>query len=175
MLTRAQKEEKVGVFREKFSRATSVFVADYRGLKVSELNKLRGKILSDGNGAYEYCVAKNSLLRRASEGLPAEGIHRHLAGPTAIAISFGDPVGLAKILVDFKKTNEKFEIQGAVVDGSELTPEQVAQLAELPSMDQLRSKIIGLLNAPATKLAQLLQAPGAQIARVVSARSQQEG
>ncbi len=174
MLTRAEKEEKVEVIREKFLRATSVFVADYRGLKVSELNKLRGKIRSDGKGEFEYCVAKNSLLRRASEGLPVEGIHQHLAGPTAIAISFGDPVGLAKILVEFKKGNEKFEIQGAVVDGGALTPEDVARLAELPSMDQLRGKIIGLLNAPATKLAQILQAPAAQLARVMSAKSKVE-
>ena len=103
------------------------------------------------------------------------GVASHFDGPTAIAISFGDPVGLAKILSDFAKDHEVFELKGGVVDGEVIDAAQIAALAKLPSMDALRGTIIGLLQAPATKLVRLITEPGAQLARLVEARRAQQG
>ena len=174
MLTRTQKEEQVVELNEKFSRAKSVYVADYRGLSVAAADDLRQRIRKEGAGDFEYRVAKNSVLRRASADLDVAGLANHFEGPSAIAISFGDPVGLAKILSDFAKDHEVFELKGGVVDGEVIDTAQIAALAKLPSMDALRGMIIGLLQAPATKLVRLIVEPGAQLARLVEARRAQQ-
>ena len=174
MLTRAQKEEQVSELKEKFSQAKSIYVADYRGLHVEEANELRRRVRNEGAGDFEYRVAKNSVLKRASTGSEVEGIVPHLEGPTAIALSYGDPIGLAKILSEFSKNHEVFEIKGGIVDGEVVDSSQIAELAKLPSLDALRGMIIGLLSAPATKLVRLLVEPGSQIARLVEARRAQQ-
>ena len=174
MLTRTQKEEQVVELNEKFSRAKSVYVADYRGLDVAAADNLRQRIRKGGAGDFEYRVAKNSVLRRASADLDVAGLANHFEGPTAVAISFSDPVGLAKILSDFAKDHEVFELKGGVVDGEVIDTAQIAALAKLPSMDALRGMIIGLLLAPATKLVRLIAEPGAQLARLVEARRAQQ-
>ena len=170
MLTRAQKTEQVGELKEKFSRATSVYVADFRGLDVQSMNTLRRRIRSEGRGAYEYRVAKNTLLRRAADGSRVAGIAAHFEGPTAIAISYGDPVGLAKILTEFAKVNEKLQLRGGMLDGRPVDVAAIGTLATLPSLDSMRGKIVGLILAPATQLARLVAEPGAQLARLVEAR-----
>lgn len=170
MLTRGQKEEQIRELKTKFSRATSVFVAEYRGLDVHRQDALRRKLRAEGKGSYEYRVTKNTLLRRAAEGSDVAHISAHFKGPTAVAISYGDPVGLAKILVDYAKENEIFKLRGAVLDGRPLGQAEIATLATLPSLDALRGKLVGLLSAPASQLARLLAAPGAQLARVIEAR-----
>lgn len=169
MLTRAQKESQVGELKEKFARATGVIVADYRGIDVQSANVLRSKLRA---GSHEYRVAKNTLLRLASEGTDVEAIRGTFEGPTAIAISFGDPVALAKTLVDYSKEHESFQIRGGVVEGKALDRAQIGTLATLPSLLQLRGQLACLLQAPATKLARVLQAPAAQLARVVAARKE---
>jgi large subunit ribosomal protein L10 len=174
VLTRTQKEEQIVELNEKFSRATSVYVADYRGLSVAAADDLRQRIRKEGAGDFEYRVAKNAVLRRAVVDLDVAGLTNHFEGPSAIAISFGDPVGLAKILSDFAKDHEVFEIKGGVVDGEVVDTAQIAALAKLPSMDALRGTIIGLLLAPATKLVRLIVEPGAQLARLVEARRAQQ-
>jgi large subunit ribosomal protein L10 len=174
VLTRTQKEEQISELNEKFSRAKSVYVADFRGLNVAAADNLRRRIREGGGGDFEYRVAKNSVLRRASAGLDVEGLTDHFEGPTAVAISFGDPVGLAKVLSDFAKDHEVFELKGGVVDGEVIDTAQIAALAKLPSMDVLRGIIIGLLQAPATKLVRLIAEPGAQLARLVEARRAQQ-
>lgn len=168
MLTRAQKEESVAELKDKIARATSVFVADYRGLTVQQVDSLRGKLREAGQ--YEYAVAKNSLLRRASADSGAAALADCFSGPTAVAFSFGDPVRLAKVLVDYAKENEKFTLKGGFMDGKPLAPAEIATIATLPSLDELRGKLVGLLQAPAQKLAALLVAPAGQLARVVEAR-----
>lgn len=173
MLTRSQKEEQVAALKEKLGRATSLYVADYRGIDVESANRLRRRVRAEGEGAYEYRVLKNSVLRRAVEGSPFAGVSDAFAGPTAVALSFGDPVGLAKILDDFAKDHEQFELKGGVVDGATLGREQIATLATLPSLDELRGRLVGLLQAPAAKLARLVTEPGAGLARIFTARSQQ--
>ena len=174
MLTRKEKEDQVNELREKFGRATSVFVADYRGIPVAKLEALRKGLRKAQASNSEFQVAKNSVLKRASEGGPVEGLKGHFKGTTSIAISFGDPAALAKTLVDYAKDNEQFTLRSAMLDGEVLDPAAISQLATLPSLDQLRGKLIGLLQAPASKLARLLNEPGAQIARVVSAKGTAE-
>ena len=174
MLTRAQKQEQIEDLREKFGRATSVYLADYRGVNVEAVNRLRRRIRAEGGGDYEYRVAKNSVLKRAGADLAVGAVTGNLEGPTAIAISFRDPVGLAKILVDFAKDNEVFALKAGVVDGKPIDAAEIGTLATLPSLDQLRGKLVGLLLAPATKLARLVSEPGAQMARVLAARGRQE-
>ena len=170
MLTRRQKEDQVAELHDKFERATSIFVADYSGLGVTQLEALRGGLRKDEGSQSEFRVAKNSVLRLASEGGPAEGLKAHFNGTTSIAMSFGDPVSLAKALVNYAKDNEAFEIRSGVLDGQVLEPKEISNLATLPSLDQLRGKIVGLLQAPAVKLARLLNEPAGQLARIVAAR-----
>ncbi len=174
MLTRTQKEEQVAELNEKFSRAKSVYVADYRGLDVAAADDLRKRIRREGAGDFEYRVAKNAVLRRAVADLDVAGLASHFEGPSAVAISFSDPVGLAKILSDFAKDHEVFELKGGVVDGEVIDTAQIAALAKLPSMDALRGTIIGLLQASATKLVRLIAEPGTQLARLVEARRAQQ-
>jgi large subunit ribosomal protein L10 len=175
MLTRAQKEDQIADLKDKIGRATSVYVADYRGLDVEAVNVLRRRVRSEGAGAYEYRVTKNTVLRRAVEGSDVAGLAEHFQGPTAVALSYGDPVGLAKILDEFAKDHAVFELKGGVVDGAEVTRDEIATLATLPNLDELRGKLVGLIQAPATKLVRLLGEPGGQLARLLGARSRQEG
>ena len=174
MLTRAQKEEAVVALKGCFERATSVFVADYRGLDVPSVNKLRGEIRAKGEGEYEYRVTKNTLIRLAVTGSEAEPLREHFEGPTAVAISYGDPVGLAKILADFADEHDVFEIKAGLLEGTPIEADEIRKLATLPSLDALRGKIVGLLVAPATKIARVVSEPGAQLARVLAARGRQE-
>lgn len=171
MLTRAQKEEQVRVLKGKFSRATGVFVADYRGLNVVQANKLRSDLRGDAPDDSEYTVTKNSVLRLAVADTEFSVLTDTFNGPTSIAIAYGDPVRVAKVLVDCGKDNETFEIKGGYLDGKALAIEEVAKLATLPSLLELRAMLVGLIQAPATKLVRLLKEPGAQLARLVDARS----
>jgi len=175
VLTRAQKEEQVAELREKFERASCVYVADYCGLDVESANELRRKLRREGGGEFEYRVTKNSVLRLAAGDTPVKEVAEHFQGPTAIALSFGDPVGLAKVLMDFAKDHEVFTLKGGVLEGSAIDAPGIAKLATLPSLDQLRGKIVGLIQAPASKLVRLFVEPGAQVARVLGARGRQEG
>jgi large subunit ribosomal protein L10 len=173
VLTRAQKQEQVAELKAKLARATSVYVADYRGLDVQAVNALRQKIHVEGRGDYEYRVWKNSVLRRAAADSDVAAISERFRGPTAVALSFGDPVGLAKILTDFAKDHEVFALKAGVLDGRAIAPAEISTLATLPSLDALRGKLVGLLLAPATKLVRLVSEPGAQIARVLGARGRE--
>jgi large subunit ribosomal protein L10 len=171
VLTRALKEEKVEELKEKFGRATCVYIADYRGLDVESVNQLRRRVRQEGAGDYEYQVAKNRLLKRAVEGSSAADVASHFEGPTAVALSYGDPAGLAKILDDFAKEHDAFELKGGVLDGAPIGPGEIATLATLPSLDELRGRLVGLLQAPASKLARLLNEPAAQLARLARAKA----
>jgi len=173
LLTFAQKKEAVAELQGKFERANSVIVADYRGLGVEAVNALRAKLRAEGGGEYEYRVVKNSVLRRAEQGSTMEPLQEHFQGPTAVALSFGDPVGLARTLVDYAKEHPAFEVKGGVLDGRAIDSQEIATLASLPSLEELRARLVGLLQAPAQKIAAVLQAPGAQLARLASARQKQ--
>jgi large subunit ribosomal protein L10 len=173
VLTRLQKEEQTVELKDMFSRASCVYVADYRGLHVEAVNLLRRRVRAEGKGDYEYRVTKNSVLRRAAEGSDVAGIVELFRGPTAIALSYSDPAGLAKILQEFAKDHEAFEVKGGLLDGARVGREQIATLATLPGLDELRGRIVGLIQAPASKIARLLNEPGAQLARLFEARAKQ--
>ena len=174
MLTRAQKEDQISLLKDKFSRAKCIYVVDYLGLDVDSVNQLRRRIRENEAGEYEYRVTKNTVLRLAAEGSDVAGIAEHFQGPTAIALSYGDPAGLAKIMADFAKDREAFEVKGGLLDGAPVSSEEIATLATLPSLDELRAMLIGLIQAPASKIARLLCEPGAQLARLLDARAKQE-
>ena len=137
---------------------------------MEEIRELRGTLRSASEVDFEYRVAKNSLLSLAVDGHEAEVLKEYFVGPTAIAFSYGDPIGLAKILVKYSKDHDVFEIKGGVFEGKALDAGGVAHLATLPNLLELRAKLVGLLQAPAVKLARLLNEPGRQLARLVSAR-----
>jgi large subunit ribosomal protein L10 len=170
VLTLAEKQQEVSELQGKLERATSVFVVDYRGLDVFAVNVLRIRLRAGDPGQYEYKVVKNTLLRRAAEGSAVEAMAEHFQGPTAVAISYGDPVTLAKTLVDYAKDHEAFELRAGFLDGRLLDKSEIATLATLPGLEQLRATIAGLLQAPAQKIAAVLAAPGGQLARLVEAR-----
>lgn len=169
MLNFAQKQEQVAELKEKLGRASSVVVADYRGLDVVAVNTLRAKLRAAGG--CEYRVVKNSILRRASEGTGVASIAKHFKGPTALALAYGDPVALAKVLVDFAKQHEVFELRAGVLEGEALDKAGIATLATLPGLNELRGRLVGLIQGPAQKLVMVLSAPAAQLARVIEARS----
>jgi large subunit ribosomal protein L10 len=169
VLNFAQKQEQVAELKEKLGRASSVVVADYRGLDVVAVNTLRAKLRAAGG--CEYRVVKNSILRRASEGTGVASIAKHFKGPTALALAYGDPVALAKVLVDFAKQHEVFELRAGVLEGNALDKAAIATLATLPGLNELRGRLVGLIQGPAQKLVMVLSAPAAQLARVTEARS----
>lgn len=170
-MNRAEKIEVVSQLTDKFARAPIAVVTEYRGLNVAQLSDLRRKLRAvDG----EYLVSKNTLTAIAVKESSAARIAEMLSGPVAIAFGFSDAVSVAKVLRDFAKENEKLEIKGAVLEGEQLGAKQVEQLATMPSRDELRAKLLALLNTPATNLVRLLQAPAQQMVQVLHARSQQE-
>jgi large subunit ribosomal protein L10 len=170
VLTIARKKEAVAELRDKFARAKGIFVADYSGLDVEAVNRLRRSLRAEGDGDYEYQVNKNTLMRRAAEGSQVESIVDHFVGPTALAFSFGDPVGLAKTLVNYAKDNQAFELRGGLLEGRAIDAGEIETLATLPSLEQIRARLVGLIQAPAQKIAMVLCAPAGQLARVVEAR-----
>jgi large subunit ribosomal protein L10 len=162
---RAVKEELVTELKGVFSTANSVVVAHYAGLSVAEMQALRRQAKQTGTTVK---VAKNRLAKIALEGTDVASIGPLLKGPTVIAYS-NDPVGASKAAVDFAKAHEKFVILGGAMGKTALDPNGVKALAALPSLDELRAKLVGLIQAPATKIAQVINAPAAKVARVVHA------
>ena len=138
------------------------------------MNTLRRRVRREGAGEFEYRVTKNSVLRRAAEQTGVPGLVEHFKGPTAVALSYGDPAGLARILSEFAKEHGIFELKGGTLNGAPITTREIATLATLPSLDELRAKLVGLLMAPAGKIARILNEPAGQIARVVCAHAKQD-
>jgi large subunit ribosomal protein L10 len=162
---RAEKREVVTALHDVFAKTGVVVVAHYAGLTVSAMTKLRSEMRGAGG---QVKVAKNRLVKLALEGTDAKGIADLLKGPTCLAFS-ADPVAAPKIAVKFAKANEKFVILGGAMGTTVLDAKGVSSLADLPSLDELRGKLIGLLQAPASKIARTLNEPGAQLARVFGA------
>lgn len=164
-MDRAQKAEAVSSLAKTLTETSVVVVARNNGLTVAQASDLRNKMRAAGAN---FKVTKNRLARIALDGTPYQPLGDLLTGPCGLATS-RDPVAAAKIVVEFAKTNDKFEIVGGAMGGTILDVNGVKALAELPSLDELRAKIIGLVNAPATKLAQLANAPAGKLARVFAA------
>lgn len=164
-MDRTEKAELVAELNKVLSETSVVVVTLNKGLTVAQATALRGKMRDAGAS---YKVAKNRLARLALEGTSYGSISDLLVGPTGLATSI-DPVAAAKVAVEFAKTNDKFEIVGGAMGDTVLDVTGVKALAELPSLDELRAKIVGLINAPATKVAQLANAPASKLARVFAA------
>ncbi|MCJ2180406.1 50S ribosomal protein L10 [Novosphingobium album (ex Hu et al. 2023)] len=164
-MDRSQKADSVAQLNAVFNEVGVVVVTRNLGMTVAQSTALRTKIREAGA---TYKVAKNRLAKIAIADTDYAGIGDFLTGPTAIATSV-DPVAAAKAVVEFAKTTDKIEIVGGAMGANVLTPEGVKALATMPSLDELRAKLIGLVQAPATKIAQLSTAPAAKLARVFGA------
>ncbi len=164
-MDRAEKSELVTAMNEVFKDAGSVVVAHYAGLSVAEMTAFRGKMRDAGASVK---VAKNRLAKLALKGTDAETIADLLKGPTVIAYS-KDPVAAPKIATEFAKGNDKLVILGGSLGRTSLNPEGIKALASLPSLDELRGRLVGMIVSPATRVAQVVAAPAAQVARVVGA------
>ena len=168
-MDRAQKERLVADLNKILQDMTLVVVTHQTGLTVAEATDLRRRIRAAGAN---FKVSKNRLTRLALEGTKFQALQTLLTGPTAMAYST-DPVAAAKVCVEFAKKNDKLTIIGGALGEQALDVEGVKALAMLPSLDELRGKIVGLLQAPAVKLAGVTQAPAGQLARVFSAYGSQ--
>jgi large subunit ribosomal protein L10 len=164
-MDRSQKADSVASLNATFNEAGVVVVTRNLGLTVAQSTALRLKV-RDAGAAYK--VAKNSLAKLAINDTDYVGLGELLTGPTALATSV-DPVAAAKAVVEFAKTNDKLEIVGGAMGSLVLNADGIKALASLPSLDELRAKLVGLVQAPATKLAQLTTAPAAKLARVFGA------
>ena len=166
-MDRNDKEAWVASLKQVFDESALVVVTHYSGLTVAQMTDLRGQMRAAGAN---FKVTKNRLTRLALEGTAYEGLSDTFKGPTAIAYA-DDPVGAAKAAVDFAKENDKLILVGGAMPGTILDADGVKSLASMPSLDESRAKLVGLLQAPAGKIASVLQAPAGQLARVFGAYS----
>jgi large subunit ribosomal protein L10 len=164
-MDRSQKADAVAQLNDVFQEVGVVVVTRNLGMTVAQSTELRGKMREAGAS---YKVAKNRLAKLALEDTDYVGLGDMLTGPTALAWS-KDPVAAAKAAVDFAKSNDKLEIVGGSMGATVLDEAGVKALASMPSLDELRGKLVGLVNAPATKIAQVVTAPAAKVARVFAA------
>ncbi|PTW61593.1 LSU ribosomal protein L10P [Breoghania corrubedonensis] len=169
-MDRAEKREAVAALNTVFADAGVVVVAHYAGLSVADMTSLRAKVREAGGSVK---VAKNRLAKLALQGTDAEHIADLFQGPTVIAYS-GDPVAAPKAVMDFVKGNEKLVVLGGALGSTNLDADGVKALATMPSLDELRAKIVGMVQTPATRIAQVLSAPAGQVARVIGAYAKKD-
>jgi large subunit ribosomal protein L10 len=169
-MDRSQKADSVAQLNAVFNEVGLVVVTRNLGLSVKQSTDLRSKMRDAGA---TYKVAKNRLAKLALKDTQYQALEEYLVGPTALAWS-ADPVAAAKAAVDFAKTNEKLEIVGGAMGSTQLDAAGVKALAAMPSLNELRATIVGLVNSPATKVAQLVNAPAAKLARVFGAYGAKE-
>jgi large subunit ribosomal protein L10 len=165
-MDRAQKAESIETLKGVLADSGAVVVTHYMGLTVAEMTELRGRLRKEGA---KLQVVKNTLIQKALDGAAGEGGDALFKGPVAIAYG-PDAVSAAKVVTQYAKDNEKFSVVGGLLGQTTVLDQKaVSALATLPSLDQIRAQLIGLLNAPATKVAGVLQAPAGQLARVFNA------
>ena len=169
-MERAEKREFVTELNEVFKASGSVVVARYAGITVAQMNDLRTKMRAAGGTVK---VAKNRLAKIALQGTEAEGMSDLFKGQTLIAYS-NDPITAPKIVMEFAKTNDKLVVLGGTMGSTTLNAEGVKSLATLPSLDELRAKLLGMIQTPATRIAGVVQAPAAQLARVFGAYAKKD-
>ena len=168
-MNRQEKAELIETLQTTLNDSTTVVVAHQVGMTVAESSDLRAKMREAGAG---FKVTKNRIAKLALNDTPHTALESLFTGPTAIGTST-DPVAAAKVLVEYAKVNDKLTIVGGSMDGKSLDKAGVEALAKLPSLDELRGKLVGILQAPAAKIARVAQAPAGKVARVIKARSDQ--
>ena len=167
-MNRDEKQSAVQDLTDKLERAKAAVVAGFTGLDVASVNEIRAAFREAG---VEYKVVKNTLMKRALSGRPIEKIGEAFRGPTAIAFKFDDEVGkLGKAAKELAKKFEKLEIKGGYIEGDVLEGDVVETMASLPTMDEARAQLLGVLNAPASKLLAQLNAPGSHLVGVIQAK-----
>jgi large subunit ribosomal protein L10 len=169
-LTREKKQALVADIRKLATSSSIIVVVKNHGLTVAESQDLRGKARASNCGIR---VVKAKLAKVAIDGTDFAILNEDLTGPVALAYSEEDPVAAAKVVVDYSKNNEKLEVVCAVMDGRKMELSEVKTLASLPSLDELRGKLVGLISAPARNIACITQAPAGQLARLLKAKSEQ--
>ena len=169
-MDRAEKRELVTSLNEAFSSAGSVVVAHYAGITVAQMNDLRSKMRAAGGTVK---VAKNRLARIALQGTESEKIIDLFTGQTLVAYS-EDPVAAPKVASDFAKGNDKLVILGGAMGATALDADGVKALASLPSLDELRARLVGMIATPATRIAQIVNAPAGSLARVIGAYARKD-
>lgn len=169
-MDRAEKAELVQTLNAQFKTTGSMVVAGYQGLTVADMNALRGRMRAAGGTVK---VAKNRLAKLALQGTELEPVAGLFKGPTVI-VSAVDPVAAPKVAVEFAKVNDKFVILGGGMGKTSLNPDGVKALASLPSLDELRAKLAGMINQPAAKLASVIAAPSGALARVIKANAEKD-
>jgi len=170
-MNREEKQHVVESLGEQFRTIRSLFLIDYRGLKVVDATDLRRKI-RDFDGS--YIVVKNTLALRAARENGLDQIVTYLQGPTAVAFHRKDVVGMAKLLTEIAKTNANFKFKGALIEGKVVAPSEIQTIASLPSREVLLSKLVFLLKAPLQRLAGALKAPVRDLALVIKQVPKQE-
>jgi large subunit ribosomal protein L10 len=171
-MLRSEKEKVVAELAERLRSTETLIVADYRGLSVTDINKLRGELLEHGA---RFTVVKNTLTRRAAEEAGAEALLALVEGPTAIAFleTDGDPVGVAKALNAAARETRVLEIRGGILDGQQIGEDEVKSLATLPPADVLRAQLVGAVTGPLTTVVGLFTAPLRDLVNVLDARIKQ--
>jgi large subunit ribosomal protein L10 len=170
-VNRIEKQQTIGDLQEVIQKGAAFYLVDFKGLRVKDISVLRDRVRES---AGSIRVVKNTLLKRASQGTPLSEAVRWMEGPTALAWSFTDPIPLAKVLTTFAKENPHLKVKGGVVEGKTVDTASVETLSKLPGLPQIRAQFLGLLQAPATKLATLLQTPARNVAVCLSERGKQE-
>jgi large subunit ribosomal protein L10 len=153
VLKRTEKEKIVETLHEKFERAKTALLTDYRGLDMPAMTELRGQLR---DASVEYRVVKNTLMERAADGTDMALLKDHFSGPCAVALSYEDPIAPAKVLVKFSEANKKLEIKAGVVAGQVIDAAGIERLSKLPSEEELLAKLLMVFNGPATGLVTVL-------------------
>lgn len=165
-----QKAKAIDELTEQLTRAKLVIVTDYRGLKVADLQSLRGTLRTNGG---EFHIAKNTLTKIAAGNAGVEGLDSHLEGPSALAFGFDDPVHTAKTVSDFVRTSRVLVIKGGVMDNRPISAADVEAIATLPSKEELQAKLLGMLVSPLTRTLGVLSGPSRSLAYLLNARAEQ--
>jgi large subunit ribosomal protein L10 len=168
-VNRSEKNDFVAKVRDEFSKSSTIIVTNYSGLNVKEIEELRKSMREHGA---KFKVTKNSLTKLALANTKIKTITDLFNGPTAVAYS-PDSIAPAKVSVQYAKKNKKFKIIGGFFDGEKVDQEKINFLASLLSLDEIRSKLVGLLSTPAQKIVSILETPAGQLARLVNARSKE--
>jgi large subunit ribosomal protein L10 len=170
-----KKQDKTAVVEKltaSFGRAKIALVSEYRGMTAGESTELRRRLRAIRG---EMRVAKNTLVRRAIKGTGYEALEQNLGGQVGVIVSYEDPVELAKTVTGLRELGDKLKLRGGVLDGKAITPEEIQALATMPPREVVMAQLLGLLQAPATRLVRLLNEPGSALARVIDAIGKKNG
>jgi large subunit ribosomal protein L10 len=165
-MKKAEKAELIAELTESFGRASMAVISEYRGMTAAESTELRKRLRAVRG---ELRVAKNTLVRRAIQDTRFAGLDAQLGGPVGLILSFEDPIALAKTVTSYKEAGDKFKVRGGVLEGKPLTREEIQDLANMPPKEVVMAQLLGLIQAPASRLARLINEPGSALARVVDA------